>query len=120
MKQGLILNIIVSLFVLTIQTVIPTNPRFKKCPCGRGGPFCNIPIPIMCPRPRITTNLTTIKPTIIPTIKPTFIPTIKPTYKPIKQCLKGFLPECKKNKIGIEICSCRPIFYNKNKEINKY
>ena len=89
MKQGLILNIIVSLFVLTIQTVIPTNLRFKKCPCGLGGPGCNHPIPIVCPRPRITTNLTTIK----------------PTYKPIKQCLKGFLPECKKNKIGIEICS---------------
>ena len=97
MKQSLILTIIVSLFVLTIQNLFPTTLRFKKCPCGRSGPDCSHVIPQYCPPKRYTT-------------KPTTLTTIKPTYRP---CLTGFSKQCIKNKNGNKFCFCPPVAYNK-------
>ncbi len=65
MKQSLIFIIIVSLLVLTIQTVRPivplrTTTNKEKCPCGwmRGGDGrCSIRLPMMCTHTsRTTTN----------------------------------------------------------------
>ena len=99
MKQSLIITIIMSLLILTIQTVIPTSIRFKKkCPCGRGGLYCTMVIPQYCP-PRLRD-------------------TAKPSHKIYEKCLKGFRLNCYKNKFGKEICSCKPIIYLKNKESN--
>ena len=69
MKKSLIFTIIVSLLVLTIQTVRPIAPprttTYKeKCPCGwirGGGGRCNIRIPMKCPTTSNPSRTTTYR-----------------------------------------------------------